>query len=513
MLGLHDKIGILAEEIVYGPGANQVPLVERARDTRLASRRDELQKRFGEICTELRGPSREGEGTDIESEGFRSLRNEFLSGWTSPLLALDREEAVEAGGRRLFGELRATLTEHVHFPEDWEYDVAALYVFQCYLGDLLPAFFYALIDGTRGAGKTTLLDHLSRLTGSLRLQSFTLATLSRSMTRFRPVSIDEFDATEKNPEMGSAAAALVRQGYKRDAAPRLICAPKSNEILALEIAGPKAVTFRSDLDDALKDRGFRFPMAAGANFRLVVLGMAPEFGDLAGRLKAWAGEAHEVWSFERVCATIKEPSFETAVRSVLGRTGATRGAELMTTALIVTRIAGIDLSLALREASGARERETGTSRGVEELLDALRALVVRAGPGLDASEYVVVAQTSVRAEIDRARKEQRLLPLKDGEFAQLRRDALIQDAWRVKVHGYPHWKIPKSFLCDKAGSESPVSPDSPEPQGDRVTQVSQVRPPLPLAAAGVSDAPGEPGSWQEPAVSSRSAPEHGGHSP
>ena len=33
--------------------------------------------------------------------------------------------------------------------------------------------------------------------------------------------------------------------------------------MELEIAGPKALTFRYDLDDALKDRGFRFPMAAG----------------------------------------------------------------------------------------------------------------------------------------------------------------------------------------------------------------------------------------------------------
>jgi hypothetical protein len=500
-----DKVGILAAELVFGPVSPSVPISVRRAELRLPPERERLTRRFLEICGEL-GPSLPGTlPADGKCEAFRRLRDEERPGWTDPLLALDLSELAQAHGRRLFTELLTALHEHVHFPEVWEYELAALYVFECHLADLLPAFFYALIDGTKGAGKTTLLDHLSRLTDSLRLQSFTLATLSRSMTKFRSVSIDEFDITEKNAEMGSATGALVRQGYKRDAAPRRVCAPKSNEVLVFEIAGPKALTFRYDLDDALKDRGFRFPMAAGSDFRLVVLGMAPEFGDLPDRLKTWAAEVRQSWTFERVCRRIKESSFEVAVRGVLGPTGATRGAELMTTALIVSEVAGVDIRVSLRQANGAREREIAISYGVEELMAALRALASRAGPGLNESECVVVAQTAVRAEIDKARKERRAFPIASGEFARLRKDALIQDEWRIKIHGYPHWKIPKEFLSERTEAPSPESPNSPERQDERVSRVSQVNPPLPAPTADRSTEPAEPLSWQEPPVPAQAA--------
>jgi hypothetical protein len=467
---IRDMLSILAQERTFGVKAASIPLLERAADARLKAEFARVAEVFLEVDFETGGvlPC---------SDVFRIVRDAEQPRWSSPLLAVCPEDFVLLNGRLLFEELRAVLRTHVHFPEEWEYDLAALYVIQCGVADLLPGFFYALIDGTKGAGKTTFLDHSSRLTGSLRLQSFTLATLSRSMVKFRPVSIDEFDITEKNPEIGSATAALVRQGYNRDAAPRLICAPRSNEVLPLEIAGPKAITFRYDLDDALKDRGFRFPMAAGSEYRLVVLGMAPEFGDLPDRLKAWAVEVHQYWTFERVCVRIKEPSFEVAVRAALGGLSATRGAELMTTALVVSEIVGVDIAAPLRDASGARDREGSASRGVEKLMDALRLVAAREGPGLSKPDFVVVPQTAVRMEVDRVRQSLRLLPLKDGEFARLRKDALIQDAWRVKIHGNAHWKVPRAFLAGAPGSDTPDTPESPSPQDDRVSRVAQVIPP------------------------------------
>lgn len=509
---LEDRIGLLAEELALGPDYGSLPLQTRRTDTTIDIHRNRLSDRFAVIRRGLpMGPDAPGPH-GFESAAFQMLRDEVLPRWTSPLLAVDNEDLVHAKGRRLFMELRTALQAHVHFPEEWEYDLAALYVFQCLVADLLPAYFYALIDGTKGAGKTTLLDHLSRLTDSLRLQSFTLATLSRSMTKFRPVSIDEFDITEKNPEMGSATGALVRQGYKRDAAPRRVCASKSNEVLVFEIAGPKALTFRYDLDDALKDRGFRFPMAAGSDFRLVVLGMAPEFRDLPERLRAWADEAHAVWTFERACERIKEPSFETAVRDVLGKTAATRGAELMTTALIVSEIIGVDVTSSLRQANGARERDAGTSFGVEELMGALRALAARSAPVLGESDFFVVPQTEVRAEVDRVRKDRRAPPLRSGEFAQLRKDALIQDDWRIKLHGYPHWKLPKAFLTGSPSEGSPASPESPARRDERVSRVSQVNAPPPLPTSEFSAGVSEPLSWQEPGSTETAAPDDRGGS-
>jgi hypothetical protein len=500
MSSLEDKVGILAEEVVRGPNGPHLSIAEIVRDGRVATKRSSLLERFDAIRGEITLSSPETEPEEVGLAAFRRLRDEALPEWSCGLLAIDQDDTVSASGRRIFTELRTQLRAHVFFPEEWEFDLAALYVLQCHVADILPVFFYALIDGTKGAGKTTLLDHLSRLTDSLRLQSFTLATLSRSLTKFRPVSIDEFDITEKNPEMGSATAALVRQGYKRDAAPRLICAQKSNEILALEVAGPKAITFRHDLDDALKDRGFRFPMAAGNDFQLVVRGMAPEFGNLPERLKAWAVEAHRVWTFERVCTRIKEDSFENKVRTLLGRLEATRGAELMTTALLVSEISGIDITESLRGARGARDREAATSRGVEELLDALHVLAGRVGPGLAESEFVVFSQTGVRAEMDRVRNDRRVPPLKDGEFARLRKDALIQDAWRIKLHGYPHWRIPKAFLNERGNGESPDSPESPARQDGGVSRVTRVSPLPPEPVEVDSRAPAEPLSWQEPPV-------------
>ena len=204
--------------------------------------------------------------------------------------------------------------------------------------------------------------------------------------------------------------------------------------------------------------------------------MAPEFGDLPTRIRAWAGQVHRVWTFERVSERIKEDSFEVEVRSVLGRSSATRGAELMTTALLVCEIVGVDALQSLREANAARDREAGASRGVEDLLEALRTVAGRAGPGLSPSEFVVVRQTEVRAEMDRARKERRMFPLKDGEFSRLRKDALIRDDWRIKIHGVDHWKVPRTFLATYTGGDPPESPEPPAPQVDRVSGVARVDP-------------------------------------
>jgi len=390
-------------------------------------------------------------------------------------------EVTAVDGAVLFAEVRAALERHVYFPEPWEYDLAALYVFQCWIANVLPAYFYVFFDGTKGAGKTTVLDHLSRLTDSLRLQSFTLATLSRSMTKYRHVSIDEFDEVERDPEMGGTVAALVRQGYKRDGAPRKVCAPKSNEVVDLETAGPKALTFRGDLDDALKDRGIRFPMARGSSYRMVLLGMAPELGSLPARLKAWASLARAEWSFERASARIKEPSHEEKVRAVLDVLEAGRNEEIVTVAVLVAEVVGIDLTTSLRDAKAAKDRDEGVSRGVEELLDALCAVTGRKPPKLGEAEFYLVSPKEVRAEMDRARKDVRMLPIKNHELARFRKDARIMDDWRVTIRGRDYWKIPTAFIphTETTGVLPPSAPLAPSRQDDRVPRVDRVPIPLP----------------------------------
>ena len=424
-----------------------------------------------------------------QERAFIRVRDGRCPSWMNSLLALDPGENTLALSRRLFLDVKLALGTHVFFPEPWEYEIAALYVFQCWIGDVLPGDFYVFFDGTKGAGKTTVLDHISRLTDSLRLQSFTLATLSRSMTKFRPVSIDEFDEVEQNSEMGGAVAALVRQGYKRDAAPRKVCAPRSNEVLDLEISGPKALTFRGEVDDGLKDRGFRFPMVKGTSYQMVLLGMAPEFGSLPTRLKDWAFQIRATRTFGWASARIKEPTFGEKVRAVLDALEANRNAEIVTVAVLLAEVVGVDLTKSLREAKAAKDRDEGVSRGVEELIDALRAVAARSPPKLSESEFFVIPQAAVRAEIDRVRKESHLLPIKNGELARYRKDARVSDEWRVIIRGRYYWKLPRSFLLAEGPlGLSPSSPSSPLPQDDRVTRVERVPTPPP-AGSGARDEP------------------------
>lgn len=461
-----DKIGLVAQEKVFGPGT--APSTQQVRESsELAALRERL-------VTEAVRRISEGENAEAV---LVNVRNREVPDWVDPLLAANDLELGQSRGRSLFRALRAALVRHVFFPEVWEYDIVALYIFECYFADLLPAYFYVFLDGTRGAGKTTVLDHVSRLTGSLRLQSFTLATLSRSLTNFKPVSIDEYDVVERDDELGGAVAALVRQGYKRDAPPRKVCAPKSNDILDLAIAGPKALTFRSEIDDALKDRGFRLPMArGGGSYLMVLLGMAPEFGDLPERLQTWAKAVHSTWTYESVCTRIKQSSFSTNVEATLGVLAATRNAELVTIAVLVSEIAGINLLDALKSAKGAKDREENLSLNVQDLLDAIRVVSARQAAKLTTTDTSTIAQPEVRKEVDGVRAGRGERRISQREFVQARKDAGIRDDWRVKIRGGDYWRLPQDFLDSLRGG-SPAAPESPSLQNVGVAQVTQVAPP------------------------------------
>ncbi len=362
-------------------------------------------------------------------------------------------------GAALFRDLVEGWKIHVYLPAEWEYRILALFCLQSRLAPRLPRSFYLYPAGPKGSGKTTILDHISEVTHALRFQNVSLPTLARSMSE-RPaptVAVDEYDITTGDRGVDEARDALVRQGYKANAAPFKRSEVVRGKVVPVEfpIYGPKVLTFRGQVEDALQDRGFILPTEKGKDYAFVVRAISPRWGDLISRLDAWGSAALPGLDPARLLERLESPDFQDRVRRVLGVLEATRNAELVTVALLVAEAAGVDLEAELREALGAKEREAAENEWVEALGDILPRLA-KNSPKLEASPFYVLKQSAVKAELDRIRKERRLPPCSAAEFAGWRRDLGIRSDWIRKRARAAYWNLPKEFVED-LGSQGPGS--------------------------------------------------------
>ena len=362
-------------------------------------------------------------------------------------------------GAALFRDLVEGWKIHVYLPAEWEYRILALFCLQSRLAPRLPRSFYLYPAGPKGSGKTTILDHISEVTHALRFQNVSLPTLARSMSE-RPaptVAVDEYDITTGDRGVDEARDALVRQGYKANAAPFKRSELVHGKVVPVEfpIYGPKVLTFRGQVEDALQDRGFILPTEKGKDYAFVVRAISPRWGDLISRLDAWGSAALPGLDPARLLERLESPDFQDRVRRVLGVLEATRNAELVTVALLVAEAAGVDLEAELREALGAKEREAAENEWVEALGDILPRLA-KNSPKLEASPFYVLKQSAVKAELDRIRKERRLPPCSAAEFAGWRRDLGIRSDWIRKRARAAYWNLPKEFVED-LGSQGPGS--------------------------------------------------------
>ncbi len=436
-----DRIGIVAEEKVFGPGVARSVAQVRGSPT--------LDESRGNLTEELR--ERVEGGERVES-AFVEIRDREVPNWGSPLIAVTQEDHFRSLGRALFAEVRDALRRHFFLEEAWQYVVVALFVLQARTARVLPAVFYLFLGGPIGTGKTNLEVLIAALTDGLLLENVSVPALARSLGRGQTLVLDEIDV-DRGREVNKVRDALLGQGYRATAAPyvRWDVAKKARE--EIPIFGPKVAALRSSPDDALASRGFLIPSVRPApgleSYQFVLRNLWPDLGYLPDRLCKWGEDIPRFFDGDRLRRVAFSPEFAQKVGSAARKLGANRESEPLTVALLTAEIAGMDVTEELSSASNLRETELTEAEGeaLEELRDVVLDLTGTRTVKLDASSNEVsVKQSDVRRDINRRRKERGERPLSDRRFATLRRELGVKDLWLGTRSRAPWWSLPELFL-------------------------------------------------------------------
>lgn len=131
--------------------------------------------------------------------------------------------------------------------------ILALRTLTTWFRDIINTFFYYAIDATMGAGKTSLLYSMSvlskhgALTGDL-----TTPTIARAIDQQKLcLHIDEIDQISK--EKKAEIEAILRKGYRKNNR-YLRINPNTLDPESFEVHGAHAFSYRTSIEDALKDR-------------------------------------------------------------------------------------------------------------------------------------------------------------------------------------------------------------------------------------------------------------------
>ena len=422
-----------------------------------------------------------------------------------------------ADGPSLFREVRASLEQHYKFEQPWHSVLCALFVIQAHVARSLPATFYLIVKGRYGGGKTSLLNVIGKLGGGLVFENVSVAALARELAEGRLVCIDEYDV-RRPAEIQPVLDSIVRQGYRRDAAPYTRYDATKKEVERIPVYGPKALTIRSFLDPALESRGFIIsasPVDGEEAYGFVVRNLWSDVGDLPARLARWAAGAAVAWPDARLKALAESPTLADTRRRVLEATGANRDTEQVLVALLVAEIAGVDVAAELKEAVELRRASVGTEDAgdLEDLTDAILAASGSAQDRLIAgSPRVRILFRELKAEIDRRRKERDERPISNNRLATILTQAGVSESWKVRPGNKVGFDLPVEFVrgLREGGPNSPNRPN-PVVLDENVRTVRTVRTtPLTGVSArqtGTDDRPAEPGSWQEGPVRARKEPD------
>ena len=394
---------------------------------------------------------------------------DLIATWTTPDCVRD--------GPQLVADIKEVLGAHYHMEKPWHYTILALFILECAVFMSLPAVFYLYFPGTFGTGKTNILGLIAMLTGSVSLENVSVPALAHELGDGKPVCIDEYDVI-RGKDIDEVRNALVRQGYKRNAAPYTRHDATTKKNYRIPVYGPKALTFRGSIEQALQSRGYTIPTvkAKGKDaFGYVVNNLYPHVQELPHRIAEWGRLATAAFPELDLEAMARSPELEDEVKVVCNELGANRSAELAIVAVQVAHMAGLDVVADLRAANELNELETAASEteDKEDLLEVLRNLTniqmrQKGELVLEDAKIVRHRQREVLESLNRLRDERKQRRITTPAFAALRRDIGIREDW-VKAHGHAkYWNLPMEWVKEnvlappaEAVKEPPTSPASP----------------------------------------------------
>lgn len=155
-------------------------------------------------------------------------------------------------GPAIFKALVRTWERYIEFGNPWHPRLLSLFVLQSYFYRSMPAVFYIGLTGPKSSAKTMVLEILSMLCHSPILTgNVSMAALARKLHEGCTFLWDEAD--EGDSEKRDIIQAASRQGY-RPGSVYLRYDYKKKSYEEVNIYGPKAFSFITDIEDALKSR-------------------------------------------------------------------------------------------------------------------------------------------------------------------------------------------------------------------------------------------------------------------
>lgn len=165
----------------------------------------------------------------------------------------------------LYLKIRALFKDYLYFQNDYEYNMASVFIMTCPMYMIFNAIGYIHLWAEKRSGKTTFLEIL-RLIGfnAMLSSSMTDAAIFRSIEIYRPLLLMD-EAENLNPSMKardnnpSEKLELLKSGYKKSGTATR-CEGQSNTVMTFHNYGPKVLAGTKSIDAVLGDRSITWAM-------------------------------------------------------------------------------------------------------------------------------------------------------------------------------------------------------------------------------------------------------------
>lgn len=342
-----------------------------------------------------------------------------------------REVIEEASGGKeaaeIYQMLLDTWSQYIEFASPWNAKILSVYQFQSYFYRILPAVFYVGMTGPAGSAKTAVLEILrDTCENGIVTINASVAAIARKLGEGCTLLLDEAD--EMDSDKKELVYAAARAGY-RPGNNYLRYDYKKNAYEEIPVYGPKGFSFLKDIDAALATRTFEIPTIKVKDdpFGKVLGNLARGVTRLHGvkeRLKTYCARRLKLFAPGEVLATLESESFRSEVERAVGLDASPRDIEKTATALLVTKIAGIDLG---RTALEAIESQATLQ---DELQSEVMNWVKQSIRGSEIGSHVMLQD--LRDGLNRSRKESGEKAIHHKQFRAILREAGLREGMELK---------------------------------------------------------------------------------
>lgn len=328
-----------------------------------------------------------------------------------------------ATGQELYKRVKDELERLIEFVEPWHSTILTIYIMQTYLKDVLNSVFYVGVVGPKGSGKTTVLQVTTGLSrNGLLTGNASVAALARILDGGADLAVDEID--ELQGDILQLTQAALRQGYRRGSY-YLRWDVTTNSEERIKTFGPKIMSFRSGIEDALQSRTFLIGMAPAEKqaMSMVLDNMVWDSTNqpLKIDLINWANEElKKKWDQARVEAVLKEQRFIEQLDFLLGPIRTPREIEIAASMLVVSLIVGVDIR---KEITSATKSQRDMEVDDEKIT--LKEYIISEWNGHGKPELLELE--TIRAAINYARREQKERPYSPYHLRRMLREIGFRD--------------------------------------------------------------------------------------